>query len=108
MRKVLMAIAAAVSAGVIVGLVSRVGMALVAIASGHTSQFSFAGTASILFIYCAAMIPGALVAAFTRGPLRWLLPAATLLLLISDDAEAARRMSKGARPGCIPSDGMSP
>jgi len=76
MRTVITAIVAAVSAGVIIGLVSRVGMALVAIAAGHSSQFSLAGTAGILFIYSVAMIPGALVAAFTRRPIRWLLPAA--------------------------------
>ena len=82
MRRVMTAIGAAVSAGVIIGLVSRMGMALVAIAAGHSSQFSLSGTASILFIYSVAMIPGALVAAFTRGPIRWLLPAAGGALLL--------------------------
>ena len=82
MRRVLIGVAAAVSIGVLVGLVARLGMALVAIAAGHESQFSAAGTATIVMIYALAMLPGAVAAAFVRGKVRWLLPVAGGLLLV--------------------------
>lgn len=80
-RKIAAGLAAAVVAGVVVGALSRALMALVAFAAEGASQFSWAGSAGILAIYTAVMVPGALLAAFTRRWARNLLLAAGSVFL---------------------------
>jgi hypothetical protein len=68
--------AAALVAGAVLGTLSRGLMALVTLAAGGTNSFSWSGTAFILIIYAAAILPGGLLAGVTTHRLRWLLLAA--------------------------------
>jgi hypothetical protein len=72
---------AAVVVGGVLGAVSRGLMALVALAAGGTSSFSWSGTAGILLIYVLVMLPAGAVAGLTTHRLRWLLPVGGALFL---------------------------
>jgi hypothetical protein len=72
---------AALVAGVVLGAVARGLMALVTVAAGGSSAFSWSGTAFILLLYAAVMVPGGAVAGLTTHRLRWLLPTAGALFL---------------------------
>jgi hypothetical protein len=72
---------AALVAGTALGAVSRALMALVTVAAGKESSFSWSGTASILGLYVLVMVPGGAVAGLTTRRLRWLLPGAGALFL---------------------------
>ena len=69
-------IGAAIGTGVLVGGLSRVLMRLVSITSGAAGAFSWIGSLSIVLVYAAAMVPGALVAAGTTRVARWFVAAA--------------------------------
>jgi hypothetical protein len=72
---------AAVVVGAVLGAVSRGLMALVALAAGGTSSFSWSGSAGILLVYVLVMLPAGAVAGLTTHRLRWLLPIGGALLL---------------------------
>jgi hypothetical protein len=72
---------AAMIAGAVLGAVSRALMALVALAADGTSSFTWSGSAFIVLIYAAAMLPGGVVAGLTTRGLRWVLPVAGALFL---------------------------
>ena len=72
---------AALVAGVALGAVARALMALVSVAAGGSSSFSWSGTAFVLLLYAAVMVPGGAVAGLTTHRLRWLLPTAGALFL---------------------------
>jgi hypothetical protein len=82
LRKIAAAFAGALTAGVLLGAVSRLMMMLVALAGAGHSEFSWAGSAGILLGYAAFMLPGALLAAFVRRRGRWLLLAAGAVALL--------------------------
>jgi len=73
LRKIVAAVAGALFAGIVVGAVSRMIMMLVALAAGHATEFTWSGTAGILFGYAMFMLPGALLAALSRRRGRWVL-----------------------------------
>jgi hypothetical protein len=72
---------AAVVAGAALGAVSRGLMALVALVADGSSSFTWTGSAAILLIYAAAMVPGGAVAGLTVQGVRWVLPVAGALFL---------------------------
>jgi hypothetical protein len=72
---------AALVVGTALGAVSRALMALVSLAAGGSSSFSWSGTAFILGLYALVMVPGGAVAGLTTHRLRWLLPIAGALFL---------------------------
>lgn len=72
---------AALVAGTALGAVSRALMALVTVAAGKPSSFSWNGTAFILGLYVLVMVPGGALAGLTTHRLRWLLPVAGALFL---------------------------
>ena len=57
-------------------------MMLVALAAGHATEFTWSGTAGILFGYAVFMLPGALLAALSRRRGRWLLLAIGAAVLL--------------------------
>jgi general stress protein CsbA len=74
--------AAACIAGVVVGFVARVLMRTVTLSTGAEREFTIGGTLAIIFIYVVAMIPGAVVAAYTTRWWRWIGVAAGSVFLI--------------------------
>jgi hypothetical protein len=72
---------AAVVVGTALGATARALMALVSLAAGGSSSFSWSGTAFILGLYALVMVPGGAVAGLTTHRLRWLLPVAGALFL---------------------------
>jgi hypothetical protein len=81
LRRVVASFAGALVAGVLVGAVSRLLMALVALAGSGHSELTWAGSAGIALIYAAFMLPGALLAVFVRRG-RWALLAAGAAALL--------------------------
>lgn len=65
---------AAVAAGVALGGAARALMTAVTLAAGSTPSFTWAGTAFVVGLYAAVMVPAGLVAGLTTRRLRWLLP----------------------------------
>ena len=80
-RRLAAGVLAAAAAGLVLGVLSRLLMRVVTLAAGAPGDFSWAGSAGICVIYAAAMLPGALLAAFTGRRLRWALPVAGALFL---------------------------
>ncbi len=80
-RKIAVALVAAVAAGLVTGAIGRVLMRFVALATGAPGDFSWVGTLGIVMIFAVAMVPGALLAAFSRRRGRWLFLAAGAALL---------------------------
>jgi hypothetical protein len=72
---------AALVVGAGLGAVSRALMALVALAADGSSSFTWTGSAFVLLIYAAAMVPGGAVAGLTDRGWRWVLPVAGGLFL---------------------------
>jgi hypothetical protein len=81
LRKVGGGVLAALIAGVVLGVVARGLMSLVTLAAGGTPSFSVSGSAFVLLIYAAAMVPGGAVAGATVRRRRWVLPVAGALFL---------------------------
>jgi hypothetical protein len=72
MRLVAIGLGAAIVAGAAVGVVARLLMRAVTVSAGHEGEFTLGGSMFIPLIYAVAMIPGAVVAAFTLRWWRWL------------------------------------
>jgi hypothetical protein len=70
-RKTCIGIGAAIVAGVVVGAIARLLMRAVAISANHAGEFTLSGSIFIPLVYVVAMIPGAIVAAFTTRWWRW-------------------------------------
>ena len=75
-------VTAALAGGLVVGIVARILMRAVTMSAGHDGDFTLAGSFFIVFIYAVAMIPGGVVAAFTRRRWRWLVAAAGSIFLL--------------------------
>ena len=58
--------------GAAVGVVARLLMRAVTVSADHAGEFTLGGSIFIPLIYAVAMIPGAIVAAFTVRWWRWL------------------------------------
>ncbi len=71
-RRIGIGVGAAFLAGVSVGAIARLLMRAVAVSADHAGEFTLAGSIFIPLVYVAAMIPGAIVAAFTTRWWRWL------------------------------------
>lgn len=90
-RKIGVGIAAAVVAGLALGLVARLMMRLATVAAGHESGFSLAGTAGIVMIFVIAAVPGALLASLmNRRGRSALLVVSALLLCVPATAVAGQ------------------
>jgi hypothetical protein len=64
-RKTGLAVAAALVAGVVLGLAARVMMRLVTVAAGHEgAPFTLGGTLGIVAMFVVVTVPGAVVASF--------------------------------------------
>lgn len=70
----------AILVGALAGGVARVLMRLVAVAAGHTGEFTWGGTLAILLAFIVVALPGAVAAAAIRGQLRWIVPVVGALL----------------------------
>lgn len=73
---------AAVVAGVVVGAIARVLMRLLSMAAGHNGTATLTGSVFIVAIYVVAMLPGAIVTAYTTSRWRWLVLAAGSVFLV--------------------------
>lgn len=83
LRRLAAGVSAAVVAGAVVGALARMLMSLTTVAGGGTPGFSPGGTAAILALYAAAMVPGALAAAAgSRLVSRVLLAAGAVFLCV--------------------------
>ena len=83
LRRAGVGVGAAVLAGLAMGVVARLMMRLVVLATGRETEFSWGGTVGILLAFVVFMVPGALLASLYRGRGRsLLLIAASLLLLV--------------------------
>ena len=71
-RKICVGIGAAIVAGFAVGVIARLLMRAVTVSADHAGEFTLSGSIFISLIYVVAMIPGAIVAAFTTRWWRWL------------------------------------
>ena len=71
----------AILVGALAGAVARVLMRLVAVAAGHTSDFTWSGTSAIVVAFIVVALPGAIVAAAVRGRSRWAVPVVGALSL---------------------------
>jgi hypothetical protein len=71
-RAVGVGLVAAIVAGGVVGVIARILMRAVTVAADHAGEFTWSGSTFIALIYVMAMIPGAIVAAFTTRWWRWL------------------------------------
>ncbi|MFC7447431.1 hypothetical protein [Rhodococcus daqingensis] len=80
-RRFVVGVGSAVAAGVLVGIMSRLLMRLTTLAAGGSAGFSWSGTAGIVALYVAAMIPGALLVATTGARRSWWLLAAGAVFL---------------------------
>lgn len=65
-RKIGVAVLAAVAAGVLLGAVARVMMRLATVAAGHESHFSLGGSVAIMVIFVVFALPGAILASLMR------------------------------------------
>jgi hypothetical protein len=65
-RKIGVAVLAAVAAGVLLGAVARLMMRLATVAAGHESDFSLGGSLSIMVIFVVFATPGAILASLMR------------------------------------------
>lgn len=65
-RKAAVAVGSAAVAGVVLGTVARLLMRLANLAGGGDTGFSWVGSAFIVGMFVAVMVPGALLAAFVR------------------------------------------
>jgi hypothetical protein len=72
---------AAVVVGAVLGAASRALMGLISVVATGSSSFSWSGSAFILLLYAAVMLPGGVVAGLTARGLRWVLPVAGALFL---------------------------
>jgi hypothetical protein len=72
LRMVGVGVVGAIVGGVAVGMVARILMRAVTVSADHAGEFTLSGTIFIPLIYVVAMIPGAIVAAFTTRWWRWL------------------------------------
>lgn len=93
-RRIGAAAAAGLAVGLLLGLVARMFMRVVALASATPTGFSVAGTLAICLVFVVSVLPGAVVAAWTGGRVRWVLPmlGALLLGVVAAD-EVARDLS---------------
>ena len=57
--------------GVAVGVIARILMRAVTVSADHAGEFTLTGSFFIPLVYALAMIPGAIVAAFTTRWWRW-------------------------------------
>ena len=67
LRRTALGVAAAVAAGVVLGVTARLMMRLATLATGREAEFSLGGTVGILLIFVLAALPGAVVASLVRG-----------------------------------------
>ncbi|SEK20430.1 hypothetical protein SAMN05444583_10141 [Rhodococcus maanshanensis] len=81
-RRLVAGVGSAVVAGVLVGIVSRLLMRVTTLAAGGSAGFSWSGSAGIVVLYVAAMIPGALLVATTGGRRSWLLASGAAFLCL--------------------------
>jgi hypothetical protein len=58
--------------GVAVGVIARILMRAVTVSADHAGEFTLNGSVVIPLIYAMAMVPGAVVSAFTTRWWRWL------------------------------------
>jgi hypothetical protein len=72
---------AAVLVGSLLGAVSRALMAAIAVVATGSNSFTWAGSAFVVLLYAAVMLPGGAVAGLTETGWRWLLPTAGALFL---------------------------
>ena len=99
-RKIGIGVGAAFLAGVSVGAIARLLMRAVAVSADHAGEFTLAGSIFIPLVYVAAMIPGAIVAAFTTRWWRWLVVGAGSAFLCLPPSAWPRRRS--ATPATCP------
>jgi hypothetical protein len=71
-RAVGVGLGGAIVGGAAVGVIARFLMRAVTMSAGHEGDFTLGGSFFIPLIYAVAMIPGAIVAAFTVRWWRWL------------------------------------
>jgi hypothetical protein len=83
-------VSAALVGGLAVGLVARILMRAVTVSADHDGEFTVGGSVFIVLIYAVAMIPGAVVAAFTTRWWRWLVAAGGSLFLCLPAVGVAR------------------
>ena len=74
-------IGAALTAGLVVGVIARLLMRAVTVSAGHVGDFTVSGSMFIVLIYAVAMIPCGVVAAATDRRWRWLVAAAGSVFL---------------------------
>jgi hypothetical protein len=81
LRAVGVGLVASIVSGVAVGVLARILMRAVTVSADHAGEFTLNGSIFIPLIYAVAMIPGAIVAAFTARWWRWLVVGAGSALL---------------------------
>ena len=81
MRLVGVGLGAAILSGAVVGVIARILMRVVTVSADHAGEFTLSGSIFIPLIYVVAMIPGAIVAAFTTRWWRWLVVGAGSVFL---------------------------
>jgi hypothetical protein len=86
------------------GAVSRLAMRAISHFSQAPAAFSWSGTISIVVLYVLAVLPGALVAAFTARRWRWLVVAGPMLLLALSGAAIASTVVEDAPDGLATAD----
>jgi hypothetical protein len=90
----LIAVAATLGVGSLMGVVARAMMRLVAVFAGEPVTFSLVNSLGVPVIFVAAMLPGAVLAVAWRGRGRWLLlVAGTVLLLVAGTGVASDELS---------------
>jgi hypothetical protein len=72
LRTVGVGVVGALVGGVAVGVLARILMRAVTVSADHAGEFTVSGSIFIPLIYAVAMLPGAIVAAFTTRWWRWL------------------------------------
>jgi hypothetical protein len=71
-RAVGVGVVGAIAGGVTAGVIARILMRAIAMSADHAGEFTLSGSIFIPLIYVVAMVPGAVVAAFTIRWWRWL------------------------------------
>jgi hypothetical protein len=98
-RRIASAIAWTVLIAVPAAIVSRLMMRAISHLSHEPTEFSWGGTAGIVLLYVLAVLPGALVAAFTTRRWRWLVMAGPTLMLALSGAAIASTVIEDAPDG---------
>jgi len=99
MRRIASAIGWTLLITVPAAIVSRLVMRAISDFSHEPPEFSWAGTIGIITFYVLAVLPGAVVAAFTTRRWRWLVMAGPTLLLAWNGAGIASTVVEDAPDG---------